>query len=69
MAVSVRASGGVFEAAKAAPFLENQVFLAHSGPGGSKQQYSITREGKILVNHSVESVQTPINLILNWQSK
>jgi Tol biopolymer transport system component/predicted Ser/Thr protein kinase len=65
MAATVQASGATFEAA--VPVVLFQTRVATGGNFNLKQQYDVSRDGRFLINQTVEeSTTTPITLILNW---
>ena len=41
-----------------------------SGLGANKQEYTVSRDGRFLLNQPAEaSITSPITLILNWKPK
>ncbi len=65
MAVSISVANG--SVTPGSPITLFPVRLA-TGLGTNKQQYVVSRDGKFLINESLESASpTPITLILNWK--
>ena len=67
MAVPVTAQGATFEAGTPVTLFPTRIASAAGGAAG-KQQYAVSRDGRFLINQTVEeSTTTPITLILNWK--
>jgi serine/threonine protein kinase len=62
MAVGIKISGSSLESTTPTPLFQTRVSLV------PKHQYSVSSDGRFLVNELVES-DTPISLILNWRAK
>jgi Tol biopolymer transport system component len=65
MATSVTTTGGTL--VKSAPVALFPARVTPVGGGANKQQYVVSRDGRFLINQSVERSAAPIMLILNWK--
>ena len=65
MSVPVTASGFSFEAGT--PVALFQTRIAGGGAETLRPQYSVSRDGRFLINQLVETSTPPITLILNWK--
>jgi len=65
MSVPVTISGSTFEAGSPIPLFQTRIVTG--GVAGNQTQYSVSRDGRFLINTQVDdSTTTPITLILNW---
>ena len=67
MSVPVATGGPSFEAGT--PVALFQTRIAGGGAATWKHQYSVSRDGRFLINQLVETSAPPITLILNWKPK
>jgi len=64
VAVTVAASGSTFEAGRPVALLPT----SPDAVGFPKAQYAVSRDGRFLMNQTIEeSTAVPITLIQNWQ--
>jgi hypothetical protein len=68
MAVSIAFQGDTLTPGM--PMALFQTRVAFGGSYGARAQYDVARDGRFLINQTVEeSITTPITLILNWKPK
>ena len=69
MAAAVRAAGGSLETDT--PVALFQTKLRRHGAVEAKHQYDVTKDGRFLINETVDDADStpPITLILNWRPK
>ena len=64
MAASVQVSGSAFESGSPTALFQTRIVTGENA--SLKAQYTVSRDGRFLINMPVDESPTPITMILNW---
>ena len=64
MAAAVQVSGSVFESGSPTALFQTRIVTGENA--SLKAQYTVSRDGRFLINMPVDESPTPITMILNW---